>query len=146
MAETLRQSQAFDYYYSLGENRSYETVAEKFGVSKNSVYNWSKYNHWRERIAKRDAENAKEIFKRTDEDIVDNLVQYRKLIAGSIGSYYKQLKDGVVKITSPSDFIKLVELDVKLAEILKTDHSKNNIDDTLCDLLGRMGEVIINDK
>lgn len=117
MAERLKEAEAFDFWYSLGENRTYETVANKFGVSVPAISQWAKKNNWKERLAVRDAENAKEIFKQTDKTIVESAREYRKVIEASIFTYVTALKAGKVKITSPADFIRLVELDLKLANI-----------------------------
>ena len=118
MAETLRQAKAFDLYYSLGANRSYESVAASIGVSKNSIYNWAKSYNWQERVRQRDEANAKELYKKTDTEVVDNLTVYRQVITASVKDYVKNLKNGKVKINSPTDFIKLVELDIKISEII----------------------------
>ena len=42
--------EAFDYYVSLGLNRSYSAVAERYGVSKGSVVNAAKREHWQTRL------------------------------------------------------------------------------------------------
>ena len=41
---------AFDYYFSLGPQRSYQSVAEKHGVSKRAVTALAKRERWQERI------------------------------------------------------------------------------------------------
>ena len=41
---------AFDYYFSLGPQRSYQTVAEKYGSSKRAVTALAKRERWQERI------------------------------------------------------------------------------------------------
>lgn len=128
MAETLRQAKAFDLYYSLGANRSYEAVAAQIGVSKNSIYNWAKSYNWQERIRLRDKANAKELYKKTDAEVVDNLAVYRQVITASVKDYVKNLKNGKVKINSPTDFIKLVELDIKISEIINRDNNNSEED------------------
>lgn len=126
MAETLRQAKAFDIYYSMGSGRSLEAVSKEIGVSKNSVFNWSKKFNWKERIAERDKANAQKMFEDTDESIVDSLVGYRKIIKVSIENYVKLLKGGSIKINTPAEFIKLAELDLKIAEVLESKDTANN--------------------
>lgn len=41
---------AFDYYFSLGPDRSYKSVAKKFGVSKTAVANLAEKENWQQRI------------------------------------------------------------------------------------------------
>lgn len=129
MAETLRQAKAFDLYYSMGNDRSYEAVAQQIGVSKNSIYNWAKTNNWQDRVKERDTVNAKRMYEQTDSDVVGTMVSYRKVITASVADYIKNLKEGKVKINSPADFIKLVELDIKLTELM-SNNEKSLIEDT----------------
>ncbi len=42
---------AFDFYLSLGSERSYQTVADKYGVSKQSVTKLATREKWQQRIA-----------------------------------------------------------------------------------------------
>jgi hypothetical protein len=121
--------EALDYYYSLGVDRSYKKVAEAAGVSVTSIQAWANNYDWQAEVKRRDTANYKEIAARTDNDIINNTLQYRKIISASIATYVKQLKDGVVKISSPSDFIKLAELDIKLAQLLKDEEIEK--DDTV---------------
>ncbi len=58
MKETLRHKEAFEYYYSLGTERSFKLVESKFKVSNMSVARWSKEFNWQERIGQRDIENG----------------------------------------------------------------------------------------
>lgn len=55
---TLR---AFEYYYSLGENRSLKQVAKKFGRKVGSIEHWSSSLGWADRIRERDLQIASEI-------------------------------------------------------------------------------------
>lgn len=133
MAETLRQAKAFDLYYAMGSDRSYEAVSQEIGVSKNSIYAWSKKFNWQDRVKERDNANVKRMYEETDNNIVSTMVSYRKVISASVADYIKNLKEGKVKINSASDFIKLVELDIKIAELMNTeknasiaDNDKNN--------------------
>lgn len=118
-SETFKQAKAFDLYYAMGDDRSYDAVASRIGVSKQSIYKWSKQNNWQQRIAERDAKNAEQIYKQTDDDMVKTALQYREVAKASIGAYIKKLKNGELDIKTPADFIKLVELDMKLAGIIE---------------------------
>lgn len=42
---------AFSFYFSLGPGRSYQAVAEHFGVSKRAVSNMAERENWQERLA-----------------------------------------------------------------------------------------------
>lgn len=122
--ESRRQAEAFDIYYMMGDHRSYDIVAEAMGVSKNTIANWSKMHNWGDRIRERNRENSKKIFEETDVMLIDANVKYRKIIAASIDKYISSVKDGAIKITCVNDFIKLVELDLRLAGMTKEDFER----------------------
>jgi predicted DNA-binding protein YlxM (UPF0122 family) len=43
---------AFDYYFALGVDRSYQAVAEQYGVSKQAVTRAARKEQWQERLAR----------------------------------------------------------------------------------------------
>ena len=43
---------AFDYYFGLGTGRSYQAVADRYGVTKRAVTNYATRERWRERLPK----------------------------------------------------------------------------------------------
>ena len=63
--EQPHQVKAFEYYYSLGEHRSYEKVATEFRVAVSTVKLWGTSFGWMERIRDRDLEVAREVATRT---------------------------------------------------------------------------------
>ena len=44
-------SDAFDYYFSLGPGRSYQQVADRYGVTKRAVTALAKRESWQARLA-----------------------------------------------------------------------------------------------
>lgn len=96
MKETLNHKEAFEYYYSLGSERSYYLVATKFKCVKSTIYNWSKAFNWLKRIEQRDMENAKKIQAKTDKTIVNTKADYRAEIKAQLG-ILKALLNKVIK-------------------------------------------------
>lgn len=105
--ETLRHREAFDYYYSLGEKRSYPQVADKFTVSRTAVKVWSKSFGWRELIAKRDKKNAKAITKKTDAQIVQQDAQNIKIARAAIKVFAQSLIGHVEHICKCGEVIRI---------------------------------------
>ncbi len=62
--ETLRHSQAFEFYYLLGQDRSLEAVARKFSVSPSAAHGWSMAFSWARRVEERDREMAVKLAER----------------------------------------------------------------------------------
>lgn len=114
MKETLRHREAFEYYYGLGQSRSLVAVASHFGVSERTVARWSKNFAWQERIEQRDIENAKHLEKKTNELVVNEKANYRKIIKAAIGDFVKRMAAGDVTVNSVSDLERLVKLDLLL--------------------------------
>ena len=96
MKETLRHKEAFEYYYSLGHDRSLISVALQCGVSERSVAAWSKAFDWQARVEQRDLENAKRLQQKTDETVVAVKARYRKVIGAAIGDFVSRLKAGKI--------------------------------------------------
>lgn len=84
--EKLRHSEAFEYYYFLGEKRNLEQVAVRFGVSKRSADRWSKSFNWQQRVIQRDAELAKKTAEKNIESIVKIKADYRNEIKMGLGA------------------------------------------------------------
>jgi len=133
MIETLRHREAFEYYYSLGDKRSYPQVALKFTVSKTSLKKWAKAFNWKERVGLRDIENAKSLEKKTNQTVVNTKADYRAEIKTQLG-ILKAMLNKVIQ-------------DFKNNNILDVDNVKDlekviNSYDKLCNLdLKLMGET-----
>lgn len=127
MTETYRHMEAFEYYYSLGLDRSYAKVANHFNVSVQSVERWGKSFKWRDRVTARDLDAGQKLRERNETTILDEKEQYRRIIKASLASYVAELKAGKIKVTKVNDVINLIELDLK---ILGMDGDKNTNDET----------------
>ena len=135
MKETLRHQQAFEYYYMLGPERSLGKVASQFNISRPTATMWSQKLNWDQRIIERDNKNMQVIREKNDEDVVNQMEAYRKIIKASVSDYIKRLKDGKVKIDTVNDFAKLVKLDMELTgyiqQIINTDENNITEDDNI---------------
>jgi len=84
---------AFEYYYTLGEERSYQKVAEKFGVSPNTVRNnWAVKYNWREKKLQRDIEIQRRVAEKTNDEIVEIKVGHRNDIKAAFLPVRHELK------------------------------------------------------
>lgn len=139
--ETLKQIKAFEYYYKLGEKRNAKKVADKFKVSVSAVYTWSKTFNWKERVIERDKDNAKWLIEKTNSTVVQDLVEFKRIIKDSISRYADKLGKGKVDITT-SDLIRLMSMYNEILEILDdgtiTELKTSNSDDN------SSGVVIVN--
>ena len=114
MKETLRHHEAFEYYYGMGAERSYDAVATKFGISKSTIFNWAKAHDWQERIEQRDIENARKLAKKTDDSIVNSKARYRKLIKVLIAKAVGKINRDELAAMSIKDIKMLINTDMLL--------------------------------
>lgn len=114
MRETLRHREAFEYYYSLGEKRSYPQVASKFAVSVTSVKKWAKAFNWQERVEQRDIENARKLEKKTNEAVVETKANYRKIVKAAIARWVENFRERSIEPGSVQDLERLIKLDLLL--------------------------------
>lgn len=115
--ESLQMAEAFEYYYSLGEERNLEKVAVHFGCTDTTVGNWSASFNWQERIQQRDILVAGEMQKKTIKEIAKSKANYRKIVGLAIQKFAKKLveEDGAgIDLSHISDLEKLVKLDLLL--------------------------------
>lgn len=68
----------FEYYYSLGESRSYQAVAEKYGVTKRAVCNVAAREKWQEQVTDRDRQVRENLGKRCMESLDDMTQRHLK--------------------------------------------------------------------
>jgi len=123
MVETKRHGDAFDYYYSLGNERSCQKVATELSISRTSVQKWKKAFNWKERIIQRDLEINKKVEEKTNDAIVNTKADYRAMIKERLasidvesgylktayGTAKKLLEDGQLGATTIKDLTDLAK-------------------------------------
>ena len=123
--ETLRHQEAFDYYYSLGENRSYAKVADKFNVALGTVTKWAGSFSWQRRVIERDRKISLQMQRDLDKQILEDKKNYRKIIQASVKKYIDNLSAGKVTVNSVKDLDMLLRLD----KLFMDDLDKGTADD-----------------
>jgi hypothetical protein len=138
MKETLKHTQAFEYYYSLGEKRSLPQVARKFTISETSVKKWSQAFSWQDKLQCRDERVAYELEKKNIAKIVEDKTKILDTIRALFNQFELGLKpervvkikdsDGIekevyapkVEVSKISDYTKLVKTYLMLTENIKS--------------------------
>ncbi len=115
MKEQEHQQKAFEFYYGLGEARSYKLVAQEFGVSLATVKMWGKAFGWREKCRERDAQAARAMADRSLEENVEGMARNRKIVKMGLLQVAKAVAEGKVKVTM-ADLDRLVRLEEYLRE------------------------------
>jgi transposase len=107
--EDERHERAFAVYLSLGEKRSYKQVAAQVGVSLSTVKQWSKRYRWKERIAERDAEAARQVADNTLSNTVEEFTRNKKIVQMAMVKLAKAIADGRIKMQL-GDLDRLIKL------------------------------------
>ena len=115
MNEQENHKKAFEFYYGLGEGRSYKLVAAEFGVALGTVKMWGRVFGWRQRCRERDAEVVRTMADRSLEENVESLARNRKIVKMGLVQVAKAIAEGKVKVTM-ADLDRLVRLEEYLRE------------------------------
>ncbi len=106
--------EAFNFYYSLGEDRTYAKVAVKFKRSVSAVQKWGGSFKWSERITERDEKIRRNVAERAViEKEVNHVERDIKILGRAILEHAKAIQEGKLKL-SLGDMVKMMELEHKL--------------------------------
>ena len=114
MKETLRHNEAFEFYYALGEDRTYQKVADEFKTSKTTVYTWAKQFNWSARVEQRDIDIARKLEKKTNSTVANEKARYRTIVKAAIQDFALRLNKQEIEVTSVLDLERLIKLDLLL--------------------------------
>ena len=123
---------AFDYYFSLGPGRSYQQVADRYGVTKRAVTALAKRENWQARLAEIE-EKARVRLDEKKGDALDAAHEQRlKALRLVLGKGIEGLRG--MSINSPRDAVQAIglavrEIRVELGE--PSDRTAISIEDTI---------------
>ena len=123
MKEQDHHKKAFEFYYGLGEGRSYKLVAEEFRVSLATVKVWGKAFGWKERIGGRDADAARTMADQSLKSTTEKIARNRKIVEMGLMQVAKAIAEGKVKPTI-SDLDRLIRLEEFLRGRRESDRSE----------------------
>jgi hypothetical protein len=125
--ETLEMREMFEYYYTMGAERSFQKVGDKYKVSQTSIKRYAKSFNWTTRVEQRDLTNSAELERRTNEVVVNSKARYREIIKDLTDDFARRVTAGSIKINSVKAFVELVNLDLDLMGVGDDDVDTNNI-------------------
>ncbi len=123
---------AFAYYMSLGPGRSYQKVAEHYGVTKRAIVNAAKRDRWQEQLEELEhtaRDDAREKMKSTIEATYE---QHMKALRLVFGKGVEALKN--MAIDKPADAIKAIQIAIREQRVAlgePTDRTALSVEDTI---------------
>ncbi len=92
--EQDHHGQAFEFYYSLGESRSFTKIAAEFQVALSTAKPWGRSFRWKQRIRERDMEVAREVASRTLTDEVTHRERCLHIVQMALVQLVRAIVDG----------------------------------------------------
>ncbi len=107
---------AFDVYVAAGNGRSYQAIADKYGVSKRAVTNCAKRNDWAERLEKIERESRENGDKKLTDTIERmrerHLATARAMLARALAALQQY------PLSSGMDAMRAAEMAIKLERLV----------------------------
>ena len=109
-------SDAFDCYVSMGEGRSYEKVASKYGVSKRAITDCAKREKWAERLDNIEEESRR----KSDEKLVEAIQEMRERHLRTIKAMNGRALEAMREypLASGMEAMKAAEMAIKLERLI----------------------------
>ncbi len=124
--------EALTYYVGLGPGRSYQKVAEKYGVTKRAVVNVAKRDRWQQQVEELERtahEDAREKMKSTLEATYEQHMRALRLVFAKGVEALKSMA-----INTPADAMKAIQLAIREQRVAlgePTDRTALSIEDTI---------------
>lgn len=123
---------AFDFYASLGMARSYQAVAEKYGVSKQAVTKHAVQHRWAERltaIEQRARERSDQKLQETIEELNERHLKMLRIIETKALEALR-----VMPLDSAMDAVRALEISMRQTRLIRgepTDHTTVDVVDLI---------------
>ena len=138
--EQSHHEKAFEHYYALGEQRSYERVAAEFSVASSTVKLWARSFNWQDRMRQRDLEIARNVAGRAMSDEATRRERSLQIVHLAMVQLAKAIAEGDIRMTL-SDLDKLIRLEAFLSDEPESRHElvlsdlRNKTDNELRDMM-----------
>ncbi len=123
---------AFEYYVSLGEDRSYQSVADHYSFTKRAIQNLATRQDWPGRLERIDRESRGRIDKRLGETLDEIRARHLKTLRAMNARALEALK--TYPLRTGWDGIRAAEAAVKLERLIigePTDRSAVSVENTI---------------
>lgn len=124
--------EAFQFYVSLGAGRSYQAVADKYGVSKTAVVNCAEKEQWQERLVNVEREARQRSDQRAIETIEAMNARHLKTMQVIQGKALEALR--VISLDSAIDAVRALDMSIRHERLIRGEPSERtavSVEDTI---------------
>jgi hypothetical protein len=115
---------AFEFYVGLGPSRSYQAVADEFGVTKRAVTKRATAERWAARLAAMERESRERMAKRAEETLDEMNERHLRIAKALQAKAVDALRNAPLETTR--DVIKALELGVKQERLVRGEPTDRN--------------------
>lgn len=108
------QEKAFQYYFSLGSDRTHSKVRREFGKSPATISRWAKKGDWEGRIERLEEKITEKNDDRMMKAKITNLESMDRFLFILMSDAYEAMKSGRIKIKSIADVERIANLILKI--------------------------------
>ena len=123
---------AFDFYVGLGSGRSYETVAQNFGVSKRAITKLAARAEWPLRLEKIEREAREKSEKKLVETLEEMNERHLRIVKAVQGRALEALK--AMPLSTGMEAVRALELSIRQERLIRgepTDRNETSIAETV---------------
>ena len=114
--------EAFSYYMGLGPDRTYQAVADHYGVAKRTVAGLATRDGWQDRVARLEQEAKQKAEQRTLESLEDMNVRHLKSLRVIQGKALEALRS--MPLESAMDAIRALDIGIKHERVVRGEPSE----------------------
>ena len=132
MARKKLPPDCFEHYFALGPGRSYEQVAEHYGVSKTTVANLAEREDWQGQVAKREETVRRRSEEKTMESLDDMRERHLKLLRLMQAKAIESLKS--MSLDRAIDAVRTLDLTIRQERVVRGepgDRTAVTVEDTI---------------
>jgi len=108
---------AFSFYFSVGPGRSYQTVAENYGVSKTAVTNLAEKENWQKKIVEIEAKARDSLEKKMGESLEQMSDRHLKIVQVIQRKALEALK--TMPLTTAIEAVRALDASIKTERLIR---------------------------
>ena len=131
MAKRIPET-AFEDYFAMGAGRSYEALAEKYGVTKRAITRRARAERWQRRIQEREQRTKEAVRAKVEESLEDLNARHLRIVKAMQAKALEYLK--TLPMATAMDAVRTLEISIKQERLIHgepSDRSAISVEETI---------------